>query len=263
MHKLKIDGFNNLSKTLSINIYEVCYAKLAWEKYRCHIDEQFNAGPLSHFLWEIAEKIGARILNIARQNYEPHGASVAMMIAEERFPSVENASDSLFEKTQSVVAHLDKSHITIHTYPDSHPTTGVNTFRADIDISTCGTISPLNALEVIVQRFNSPFFFIDYRIRGFTRNRDGQKAYRDHQITSIQDFLPNFIRERYRSIDVNLYQENIFHTKLILKEFELANHVFDLDAEKLSDQEQRYLSDHLKTEIDEIFYGGNTDCDGE
>ena len=32
----------------------------------------------------------------------------------------------------AVVAHLDKSHITVHTYPESHPDNGISTFRADI-----------------------------------------------------------------------------------------------------------------------------------
>ena len=40
-----------------------------------------------------------------------------------------------------ILAHLDKSHITVHTYPEYHPHDGVCTFRADIDVSTCGQIS--------------------------------------------------------------------------------------------------------------------------
>ncbi len=39
---------------------------------------------------------------------------------------------------EAVVAHLDKSHICVHTYPESHPEGGLCTFRADIEVSTCG-----------------------------------------------------------------------------------------------------------------------------
>ena len=45
--------------------------------------------------------------------------------------------------------HLNKSHITVHTYPEYHPDEGISTFRADIDVSTCGEISPLKALNYL------------------------------------------------------------------------------------------------------------------
>ena len=40
--KLKLYGFNNLTKALSFNIYDVCYAKTAREQkdYIDYIDEQ-------------------------------------------------------------------------------------------------------------------------------------------------------------------------------------------------------------------------------
>src|SRR3546814_14711111 len=54
------------------------------------------------------------------------------------------------KKKDSVVAHLDKSHITVPTYPVTHPDNGISTFRADIDVSTCGKISPLKALNYLI-----------------------------------------------------------------------------------------------------------------
>lgn len=44
-------------------------------------------------------------------------------------------------------AHLDKSHITVHTYPEYHPETCLATFRVDIDVATCGKITPLSTLD--------------------------------------------------------------------------------------------------------------------
>ena len=43
--KLKLYGFNNLTKSLSFNIYDVCYAKTAREQrdYIAYIDEKGNA----------------------------------------------------------------------------------------------------------------------------------------------------------------------------------------------------------------------------
>ena len=42
--KLKLYGFNNLTKALSFNIYDVCYVSSAKEKdYISYIDEQYNS----------------------------------------------------------------------------------------------------------------------------------------------------------------------------------------------------------------------------
>ena len=43
--KLKLYGFNNLTKALSFNIYDICYAKSAREQrdYIKYIDEQYNS----------------------------------------------------------------------------------------------------------------------------------------------------------------------------------------------------------------------------
>ena len=129
-------------------------------------------------------------------------------------------------KTNAVVAHLDKSHITVHTYPESHPDKGISTFRADIDVSTCGEISPLKALNFLINSFSPDIVIADYRVRGFTRDVDGKKYYIDHKINSIQNYIAKETRDLYQMIDANVYQENIFHTKMILKEFDLDNYLF-------------------------------------
>ena len=127
---------------------------------------------------------------------------------------------------ESVVAHLNKSHITVHTYPESHPDNGISTFRADIDVSTCGVISPLKALNFLIHSFDSDIVTIDYRVRGFTRDVQGKKHYIDHSIHSIQNYLSQDTLKAYEMIDVNVYPENIFHTKMLLKEFNLSNYLF-------------------------------------
>lgn len=76
-----------------------------------------------------------------------------------------------------ILAHLDKSHLTVHTYPEYHPDGGVCTFRADIDVSTCGEISPLNALNYLINKFDADIITMDYRVRGFTRDIYGKKTF--------------------------------------------------------------------------------------
>ena len=84
LQKLKLYGFNNLTKTLSFNLYDICYANTVKDRqsYIEYIDEYYNAQRLTAILKDVAKRIGAHVLNIAQQDYEPQGASVTMLIAE-------------------------------------------------------------------------------------------------------------------------------------------------------------------------------------
>lgn len=261
MHnKLRLHGFNNLTKTLSFNIYDISYARGADEKreYIEYIDEYYNAERLTGILREVAQLIGANILNVARQDYEPQGASVTMLISEEDGgPEHYSNEESPGPLPDAVVAHLDKSHITVHTYPESHPVDGISTFRVDIDVSTCGRVSPLKALNFLIHQFDSDIVILDYRVRGFTRDVDGNKHYIDHEINSIQNFLAEDTRKLYQMVDVNVYQENIFHTKMILKEFDLDTYLFGGGVDDYEPEECEHITAALRREMYEIFYARN------
>ncbi|WP_147654086.1 adenosylmethionine decarboxylase [Vulcaniibacterium gelatinicum] len=255
--RLKLQGFNNLTKALSFNIYDVCFAASEDERRRYieYIDEAYNADRLTQILSDVAEIIGANILNIARQDYDPQGASVTILISEQPVIDKRDAGRELI--SDAVVAHLDKSHITVHTYPETHPDNGIATFRADIDVATCGVISPLKALNYLIESFESDIVIMDYRVRGFTRDIKGKKHYIDHKINSIQDYLAKNIKNRYEMLDVNVYQENIFHTKMHLKEFDLDNYLFEEKAKNLSFKERMRIEARLKREIEELYHGRN------
>jgi S-adenosylmethionine decarboxylase len=274
--KLKLESFNNLTKTLSFNIYDICYAQSerAQKEYIAYIDDAYNAERLTQILKEVARIIGANILNIAHQDYDPEGASVTMLISElpiqeeplnpeapgplpDEIAQQAGANDARRPMPDAVVAHLDKSHITVHTYPESHPDNGISTFRADIDVSTCGKISPLRALNFLIHSFESDVVIIDYRVRGFTRDVKGVKHYIDHKINSIQNFVDKETHGRYQAIDVNVYQENMFHTKMMLKDFQLNDYLFGIKETDLTPQEQRTVTARLQREVAEIFNGGN------
>ena len=262
--KLKLLGFNNLTKSLSFNIYDICYARTSEHKreYIEYIDEAYNAERLTAILTEVADIIGANVLNVARQDYDPQGASVTMLISEghhDGLPTPGKPSSGKKEKGKkdSVVAHLDKSHITVHTYPETHPDSGISTFRADIDVSTCGKISPLKALNFLIKSFESDIVVMDYRVRGFTRNVRGMKHFIDHQIDSIQNFISRGIRDRYDMVDVNVYQESIFHTKMRLKELDLDTYLFGEGVSELPPREAKRIRDRVNHEIMEVFYGRN------
>lgn len=260
--KLRLYGFNNLTKTLSFNIYDVCYAKSerAQKDYVAYIDEQYNSERLTRILCDVTEIIGAHVLNISKQDYEPQGASVTLLISENDMPEEmmdKSCNHGHLASRDTVLAHLDKSHVTVHTYPEYHPDNSISTFRVDIDVATCGEISPLNALDYLIGSFDSDIITADYRVRGFTRDNHGNKLFIDHDITSIQDYIATETLQKYDAIDINVYQANLFHTKLLIKEIELQNYLFNTDVYELSPKERLAITDRLRREMIEIFSGTN------
>ena len=250
-NKLKLYGFNNLTKALSFNIYDVCYAKTEREQrdYIAYIDEQYNSERLTGIMKRVTEMIGAHVLHISKQDYDPQGASVTCLIAEEHMkPALE---------PDTIVAHLDKSHVTVHTYPEYHPDTCLATFRVDIDVATCGEITPLSTLDYLIGSFDSDIITMDYRVRGFTRDVYGRKLFNDLNMRSIQDFIAPETLLRYDAVDLNVYGANLFHTKMMVKEIDLQNYLFKTDAYELPPRTRLEIMDNLRREMIEIFSGRN------
>ena len=250
-NKMKLYGFNNLTKSLSFNIYDVCYAKTAREQrdYIAYIDEQYNSDRLTNILYHVTDMIGANVLYVSKQDYDPQGASVTFLIAEESMVPLQGS--------ETVVAHLDKSHVTVHTYPEFHPDNSIATFRVDIDVATCGEITPLSTLDFLIGSFDSDIITMDYRIRGFTRDVAGKKLFVDHNIKTIQDYISAKTLERYDAIDINMYQANIFHTKMLIKEVDLQNYLFNTDVYEIPPKTRLHITNSLRQEMIEIFSGKN------
>lgn len=249
-NKLKLYGFNNLTKSLSFNIYDVCYAKTArsQQEYIAYVDEQYNSERITDIMTHVTEMIGAKVLSVSRQDYDPQGASATFLIADDTMIPAGGTE---------TVAHLDKSHVTVHTYPEFHPDTSIATFRVDIDVATCGKITPLTALDYLIGSFDSDIITMDYRVRGFTRNLDGEKLFIDHDITSIQNYIDEKILDKYDAVDINVYQANMFHTKMLIKELDLQNYLFNTDVNELPPRRRLEITNALQREMIEIFSGRN------
>lgn len=254
--KLKLYGFNNLTKALSFNIYDICYAKTQREQqdYIKYIDAQYNSERLTKILLRVTEMIGANVLSISKQDYDPQGASVTFLISEEA------AVAAGYKKPLSndeIVAHLDKSHVTVHTYPEFHPETSIATFRVDIDVATCGEITPLRTLDYLIGMFDSDIITMDYRVRGFTRDVTGKKLFMDHKMASIQEFIKDETLAVYDAMDINVYQANIFHTRMLIKEIDLQNYLFNTDIYEIPPKTRLSIGNSLRREMIEIYSGSN------
>lgn len=281
--KLKLYGFNNLTKSLSFNIYDICYAKTPREQqdYIKYVDAQYNSERLTKILYRVTEMIGAKVLSVSKQDYDPQGASVTFLIAEEAavvsgrkkplncaevLQDIQDTDNTCTEAAtgketavqgETVVAHLDKSHVTVHTYPEFHPETSIATFRVDIDVATCGEITPLKTLDYLIGMFDSDIITMDYRVRGFTRNVAGRKLFMDHHITSIQNFISKDTLDKYDAVDINIYQANLFHTKMLIKELDLKNYLFNTDIYEIPPKTRLDIHTSLRREMIEIYSGAN------
>lgn len=242
-----MEGFNNLTKSLSFNIYDVCYARSEESQieYLEYIDEEYDSQRLQQIVEDVTRIIDAKLVNISTQDYEPRGASVVALINEDH--PVPLGKETL------VLGHLDKSHITAHTYPEYNPRTGLATFRVDIDVSTCGMISPLRALHHLIDSFDSDIVLMDYRVRGFTRDTRGNKVFIDHDINSIQDYIAVDVLSEYLAYDINILSDTIFHTKMRKKNLCLDDYLFGREIEAMDEHEKQDVKMLLEKEIQEIF----------
>lgn len=94
-------------------------------------------------------------------------------------------------------------------------------------------------------------------MRGFTRNVKGNKHYIDHRIFSIQQCIDKMILDLYQTVNINIYQENLFHTKMLLKDFNLDNYLFAAASSDFTEEERTRIKKSLKQEMTEIFYSKN------
>ncbi len=261
--KVKLSGFNNLTKILSFNLYDFAIAMTEEQKqaYIEYIDERYSAERIIEIAREVCRIIEANILTECVQDYDPVGASTMTLMSDIKGGKWETADGLGAAVPGAVIAspgaavamHLDKSHITTHTYPDASSPDGICTFRVDIDVATCGEIIPLKALEYMFHAFECDVVYIDYVVRGYTRLESGKKIYNDHYFNSIQDFIPRDVLNRYvYRQDVNLANDNIWQTKLMVGNAGPESYL--LDPKDINHPEIDQKMQMLRSEMREVFH---------
>lgn len=248
--KLKISGFNNLTKVLSFNLYDFCVAinDSQREEYIHWINQQYNAQKITDISERICKIIDAEILGVSKQDYDPVGASSMVLMSD-----FEGGKWNEQKPSSQVSMHLDKSHITAHTYPEASDPNGICSFRVDIDIATCGEITPLKAMNLLFESFECDVVYVDYVVRGFTRLDDGTKIYNDSYFNSIQDFInPEILANFDYRLDLNMPNSQIWQTKLMVKDFGPERYLMDK-----ADINHPYVTSkmvQLKNEMFELFH---------
>ncbi len=240
---IKLNGFNNLTKALSFNLYDFCAARSESEResYVKYVANRYNAHKITDMLKGICDIIEASVIAVSDQDYDPWGASSLVLLSDIKGSGVVPPARS------GTSMHLDKSHICAHTYPDFHAAGTVCSIRIDIDIATCGEITPLKALNYMLSSFYSDVVVIDYVVRGFTRDDHGRRIYMDHPLRSIQDYIDPKILADYHSIDLTLQSDNIWQTKMLRTK--LDESTYFLDPFHSEDPASRAILEAIKKEM--------------
>ena len=58
-------------------------------------------------------------------------------------------------------------------------------------------------------------------------------------------------------MDINVYEANLFHTKMLIKEIDLQNYLFNSDVYELAPKLRLEIMGNLRREMIEIFSGRN------
>lgn len=253
---VRLEGFNNLTKIVSFNLYDFAVARTQSERdsYITYLHENFSGPRITAILSEIARIIDAEVLSVSAQDYDPYGASSLVLMSDLGHGQVVGADGKLGAKSvaASVGAHLTKSHLCAHTYPDIADPRGICTFRVDIDIATCGTIVPLRALDYMFESFENDVVIVDYVVRGFTRDTEGNRVYMDHSLRSIQDFIDPEVLAMYECEDLALPSQNIWQTKMMRTDLDPAQY-FAPGVDPFA-PESRELLGLIKREMAGIYY---------
>jgi S-adenosylmethionine decarboxylase len=233
---------HNLTRSLGFNAYRVFTADsaedlLASVKY---LDDLYDSAFLENLLEDVAALIGAKILNASTATYEPSGSSVALLLAD-----AGHQIDWPERGGKSLLGHLDKSHLTVHTYPQLHLDTGLCSLRLDFDLATCGTISPLIALPLLLDRIFCDLVVLDFRVRGYQPKDKGNFDYGADDIVSISKHLSEAVTDEYHIEETSLLAAQIFHSRLMRKDLQLAEHILPIAVDN-SSQSLEILKKHLK-----------------
>jgi len=201
---------NNLTKSLGFNAYQLFHMETEDAKQNCmqELNRRYSADFLIGLLENSAELIEAQVLNVSTELYKPHGTSVTMLVAEQR---------------NTILGHLDKSHLTVHTYTDLQADHPICSFRLDFDLASCGSVTPLTTLPLLFDQIVCHLATIDYRVRGYSTEGD-RLIFNDQPIGSILDFIPGEQLSRYECCNSDLPEHNLYHSKLVLKEMKRENH---------------------------------------
>lgn len=205
------EKYNNILEILDTNLY--CFLRAdSQETLVEYINNHYCATKLGEISRELAVLINAHVVSVSEYNFDPYGSSTNTLIS---IPVQHQ-----IQTDECVIAHLDKSHISIHTYIDFYD---MNTafLRLDLCISTCGVDSPLDTIQFLLDKFSPQVAFFEYRLRGF--NLKNKNAIKEKEMTGnfkskIIAQQKNLIVQEVVKSDAHFYQVKFLQKEIAAKD---------------------------------------------
>lgn len=219
----------SLTRSLGFNAYHVFAASSA-EQLKDHVGElnrRYDASFYQQLLSEVADLIGARVLNVSTETYHPPGISVAMLM-EDLGEIAENTGNLI------TLGHLDKSHLTIHTYQQIDLETLSGHLRLDLDLGSCGEITPLKATNHLLKNLLCDVVTIDYRIRGYQQQQNQSPVDTGRPINPASHISSAWL-DKYHIQESDHPEIDFYHLRMIKQEKFFT-----------SIREQKNLSTHVR-----------------
>ena len=108
-----------------------------------------------------------------------------------------------------------------------------------------------NNMEVCITNFGGRIVSV------MVPDKDGQMRDVVLGFDSIQDYISSDILLKYDTLDMNVYQCNMFHSRMLIKELELQNYLFKTDVYELDPKVRLDITNRLRREMIEIYSGMN------
>ncbi len=245
MKKNKKYKLNNINKNINLSIYNIYYinSENTYKYYIKYINNIYNNKNIINLIKNISKKTNSKILNIYKINYKL------------KF----NKKNKIINRTKNILLTFlyNNNNICIYTYIENYSKNNkIYTIRTDINIYSCGLISPLFYINIILLFFKCDLININYNINGFTKYKNGKKYFINKKFNSIKKYINKNIINKYDLLELNIYQGNIFNIKMIIKKINIKKYIFKNLFKKyiLNKNKKNKITKLLFKEIYEIYY---------
>ncbi len=238
MKKKNINIYNNISKQLNLCIYKIYYFnKKNKKKILNFFNKKYNFDNLKKIFKNISLIINNKILNI----YEK----------KEYYNNKKNEKNKIL---YNIISLLNKSHIYIYIYYN-YIKDKIFIIKIDLEIYTYDIYSPtLKTINYLISKFKSDIIIINYKIYEIIKNNKKKKIFINYKINSLQNFISKKYKNIYDLSDINLYKENIFQTKIIVKKINIKNNIFNYKKTNFNKIKKKHILKSLWKKFKKIYY---------
>ncbi len=219
---------NNLSKILNFFLYKIYYFnKKNIKKIINFFSKKYNFHNLKKIFKKISFIIDKKILNIYKKK-------------------------KIYKKINilyNLIVKLNNSHIYIYIYI-LYNKKNFFLIKIDLEIYTYKYL-PLKIINYLISKFKSDIILINYKITKFINKKN---IYNKYKIKSLQNFINKKYKKKYDLLDINLYNENIFQTKMIIKKINLKKNIFNYKNKKFNKKKKINILQLIWKEIKKIYY---------